>query len=185
MTILNTIRQRRSHKRFTTRPVTEEDIRTLLEGAVLAPNHKLTQPWGFAVLGRLSRRRYGEIKAALKTRGETDAESAAKREKFAAEIAAVPVVIVVTQTVDADPLRAEEDYAATFMAIQNMLLLATSMGLGSKVHTGSIMDAPELRELIGAAHDERIVAIVHAGEPAEELPPKPRISAAEKTRWLS
>ena len=185
MSLFNTIRERRSHKRFTTRAVAPEEIKTMLEGAVLAPNHKLTQPWNFAVLGPRARRRYAEIKAQNKIKDETNSDFAiAKREKIAEEIAAIPAVIVVSQNWDRDPARAEEDYAAVFMAIENMLLLATSMGLGSKVHTGSILEEPQLRELIGAAKDERVVAILHLGEPAEELPPKPRISAEEKTKWL-
>ena len=185
MSILNAIRQRRSHKHFTARPVFEDEIRTMLEGAIAAPNHKLTQPWGFAVLGHRSRRKYAEIKAALKVKNEANAEFAlAKREKLVAEIAAIPAVIVVTQKLDADPHRREEDYAAVFMAIQNMLLLATSMGLGTKVQTGSVMDDSQMRELVGATPEDRIVAIIHIGEPLEELPPKARISAADKTRWL-
>ena len=185
MSILNAIRQRRSHKLFTKRPVFDDEIRTMLEGAVAAPNHKLTQPWGFVVLGPRSRRKYAEIKAALKVKNEANAEFAlAKREKIAAETAAIPAVIVVTQKQDPDPHRREEDYAAVYMAIQNMLLLATSMGLGTKVQTGSVMDDAQMRELIGAAPEERIVGIIHVGEPMEELPPKARASAADKTRWL-
>jgi nitroreductase len=185
MSILSAIRQRRSHKMFTTRPVADDEIKTMLEGAIAAPNHKLTQPWGFIVLGRLSRRKYAEIKASLRVQNEMNAEfAAAKREKIAAETAAVPAVIVVTQKLDPDPMRREEDYAAVYMAIQNMLLLATSMGLGSKVHTGAVMDNEQMRAVVGAAADERIVGIIHVGEPAEELPPKARIPAADKTRWL-
>lgn len=174
--ILNLIRSRRSQKSFTNRQVAEEEIKTLLEGAVLAPNHKMTEPWGFAVLGRLSKRKYGDIRAANKAEG--------LREQFAAETAAIPAVIVVTQKLSTDPVRIKEDYAAIYMGIQNMLLLATSLGLGSKVHTGGIMDESPMRELVGAAEDERIVAILHFGEPAEEMKAKPRKPIAEKTKWL-
>ena len=185
MSVMNAIRERRSHKRFKDKPLAQAEIRALIDAAVLAPNHKMTQPWGFVVLGRLARRRYGELKAAAKVRGEMDpAIAAEKKEKIAAELAAVPGVIVVTQKVDADPARAEEDYAAVWMGIENMLLLATSMQLGSKVHTGSITDELGMRHLIDAAEDERIVAIVHIGEPAEDPPAKQRIPANDKTRWL-
>ena len=184
-TVLQVIRDRRSQKTFTNRPVGEDDIRTMIDAAVLAPNHKLTQPWGFAVLGYRARRRYGEIKADLKVSKETDPASAAdKRAKMIAEIAAVPAVIVVTQTLEGDPHRKREDYAAVFMAIENMLLVAVSMGLATKVHTGDILNAPPMRELIGAEEKEQIVAIVHLGEPAEEMKPKNRIPADEKTRWI-
>ena len=174
--ILSVIRNRRSQKSFTNRAVADEEIKTMLEGAILAPNHKMTEPWGFIVLGRLSKRRYAEIKAASKAEG--------LREKVAAETAAIPAVIVVTQKLSTDPVRIKEDYAAVYMAIQNMLLLATSMGLGSKVHTGSLMDELPMRELVGAGEDERIVAIVHFGEPAEEMKAKPRTPITEKTKWL-
>lgn len=184
-TVLQTIRDRRSQKTFTNRPVGEDDIRTILDAAVLAPNHKMTQPWGFAVLGRLARKRYGEIKAGLRASEESDpAKAAEKAQKVTAELAALPAVIVVTQKLEGDAHRKREDYAAMFMAIQNMLLVATSMGLGSKVHTGDIMNAPAMRELVQAQEGEQIVAIVHLGEPAEQMKAKPRIPAAEKTRWI-
>ena len=183
--VIQVIRDRRSQKTFTKRPVNENDIRTLIEAAVLAPNHKMTQPWGFIVLGPRARRRYGEIKAALRVREETDpAIAEEKRIKITEEIAAVPAVIVVTQHLEGEPNRRREDYAAIFMAIENMLLAATSMGLGSKVHTGDIMNAPPMRELIQADESNQIVAIVHFGEAAEEMKPKVRVPASEKTKWL-
>jgi len=186
MSVIQAIRNRRSQKRFTDRPVPDSDIRALIEAAVLAPNHKMTQPWGFVVLGPRARRRYAEIKAADRIKSEVDAKVAAeKRDKMIAEISAVPAVVIVTQKLDSNPARAEEDYAAIFMGVQNMLLLATSMGLGSKVHTGALMIDPALRELVEVREDERIVAIIHIGEPAEEMPPKNRIPASEKTRWLA
>ncbi|MGQ0813857.1 MAG: nitroreductase family protein [Gemmatimonadota bacterium] len=184
-TVLQVIRDRRSQKSFTDRPVSEDDIRTMLDAAVLAPNHKLTQPWGFAVLGKLARKRYGEIRAQLRVSQEADAAVAEdKRAKIAAETAAVPAVIVVTQRLDGDAHRKREDYAAVFMAVQNILLVATSMGLGSKVHTGDILNAPPMRELVKAEENEQIVALIHLGEPAEEMKPKARVPAADKTRWL-
>ena len=185
MSVIQAIRNRRSQKRFTDRPIADSDLRALIEAAILAPNHKMTQPWGFVVLGPRARHRYGEIKAADRVKDEADRKIAEeKREKIIAEISAVPGVVIVTQKLDSNPARAEEDYAAIFMGIENMLLLATSMGLGSKVHTGPIMMDPALRELTGSADDERVVAIVHFGEPAEEMPPKHRVPAADKTKWL-
>lgn len=183
--VLQVIRDRRSQKSYTDRPVSEEDIRTMLEAAILAPNHKMTQPWRFAVLGRLGRKTYGDVRAELRTRDIADAEVAQqKREAIANETAAIPGVIVVSQKLEGDPHRKREDYAAVFMAIQNILLVATSMGLGSKVHTGDILTAPGMQELVQAEDGEQIVAIIHVGEPAEEMKPKARIAASELTRWI-
>jgi nitroreductase len=182
---MQVIRDRRSQKTFTDRPVSDEDIRAMLEAAVLAPNHKMTQPWAFAILGRLAKRSYGEIRAVLKLREDIDAAGAQdKRAKIVAETAAIPGVIVVMQKLEGDAHRKREDYAAVFMAIQNILLVATSMGLGSKVHTGDILNAPPMRELVRAEENEQIVAVIHVGEPAEEMKPKTRVPAANKTRWI-
>lgn len=183
--VLQSIRDRRSHKTFKDRPVSEQDVRAMLDAAVLAPNHKMTQPWGFIVLGRLARKRYGEIKAELRVTAEMEPAAAAeKRQKIAAEIAAVPLVIVVTQKLEGDAHRKREDYAAVFMAIENILLVATSMGLGSKLLTGDILNAQAMKELVQAEENEQIVGIIHLGEPAEEPKAKPRIPASDKTRWL-
>lgn len=181
--VLQSIRDRRSHKTFTTRPVTEDDIRTILDAAVLAPNHKMTQPWSFAVLGRLARKRYAEIKAE-RVIADDPVVAEEKRAKVIADTSAVPGVIVVLQKLEGDAHRKREDYAAVFMAIENMLLVATSMGLGTKVHTGDILTAPAMRELVQAEEPEQLVAIIHIGEPAEKPKPKPRIPAADKTRWI-
>lgn len=182
--VLDVIRDRRSQKTFTTRPVSDDDIRTLLDAAVLAPNHKLTQPWAFAVLGPQARRAYGEIKAQRVLEGTDPALAAEKRAKILADTAGLPAVIFVMQRVDADAHRAKEDYAAIFMGIENVLLAATSLGLGSKVHTGDIMAAPAMRELVKAEANEEIVAMLHIGEAAEEMKPKARIPAEERTRWV-
>lgn len=181
--VLQSIRDRRSHKTFTARPVSDDDIRTMLDAAVLAPNHKMTQPWTFAVLGRLARKRYAEIKAERVT-SDDPAVAEAKRAKVIEDTSAVPAVIVVLQKLEGDAHRKREDYAAVFMAIENMLLVATSMGLGTKVHTGDILNAAPMRELVQADEAEQLVAIIHLGEPAEALKPKPRIPAADRTRWI-
>lgn len=111
-------------------------------------------------------------------------EGKAKAEQMIADLLAVPTVLGVTQKLAADPVRREEDYAAVFMAIQNLLLAGTALGLGTKVNTGRILDDPMFRTALGLTDAERLVAMVHIGEPLEELLAKKRVAAADKTRWL-
>ena len=70
------------------------------------------------------------------------------------------------------------------MAIENLLLAATAMGLGTKMHSGDILEDGWLRDALQVNDRERIVAFIDVGEPAEEMPQKKRIPASEKTRWL-
>src|SRR5260370_32200064 len=75
MRIADAIRERRSIKRFTDRPVTKEEIEALLDAATHAPNHRLTQPWRFYVLGPEARQAYGFAVGERKARKLEDTEA--------------------------------------------------------------------------------------------------------------
>ena len=185
MPFSDTISQRRTIKRFTDRPVSREEIEAVLAAAVLAPNHRLTQPWRFYVLGPEARHGYGLALGARKVRTVTDPEIAsARREAVAAEHRALPCMIAVAVTNHDDPEIREEDYAATMMAVQNLALAAVSLGLGTHIKTGGVMGDPAARAAVGVLEGERIVAVVNVGEPAEVPPPKPRPDAKEHTVWV-
>ncbi|HET9984128.1 MAG TPA: nitroreductase [Longimicrobiales bacterium] len=185
MDVLEAIQSRRSVKRFTERPVAREEIDRILEAGVLAPNHRMTQPWRFFVLGPRARRAYGEVLAERKARKVEDPAAAeAVRRKVVEEHAALPAMVGVAVKLDANPEVREEDYAAAFMAIQNMALTALELGLGTHLKTGAVMEDPRARDALGVLDDERLVAILNIGEPAETAATKPRTPAAELTRWL-
>jgi nitroreductase len=185
MNVTDAIQQRRSIKRFTDRPVTRDEIERLLAAATLAPNHKLTQPWRFHVLGPEARHAYG---AAL---GERKAKKAATpdagrllRDAAAAEHRALPAMIVVAVVRNENPELAEEDYAAAMMGVENLALTAVSMGLGTHIKTGAVMADPAARAAAGVGDDERIVAVINVGKPDEVPPPKQRNPVERCTSWL-
>ncbi len=185
MDVLEAIRTRRSIKQFTHRPVTREEIERLLEVAAQAPNHRMTQPWRFYVLGPEARRAYGEALGARKAKRVEDPEVArAVAEKVAEGEAGLPAMIAVAVTLDGNPEIREEDYAAAMMGVQNLLLAARAAGLGTHVRTGAVMDDPRARAAVGVPEGERIVAMIQLGEPAATPEAKPRRSAADVTTWV-
>ncbi len=185
MNVSEAIRARRSIKRFTDRPVTREQVERLLDAAVQAPNHRLTQPWRFLVLGPEGRRAYGAVLGRRKgAKVEDPAVAGTIARKIEEEYAVLPALIGVAMTLDEKPSDREEDYAATFMAVQNLCLEAPELGLGTHVKTGAILEDPRVREALQLTAGERLVAIVQAGYPAEQPVPRPRTGAAELTRWL-
>src|SRR5690349_7534220 len=96
MKVLDAIQNRRSIKRFTDRPVSRDEIETVLAAAVLAPNHRLTFPWRFYVLGPEARHAYGLALGDRKARKLTDPDAvAALRATIAAEQRALPCMIAV------------------------------------------------------------------------------------------
>lgn len=185
MNLSDAIHNRRSIKRFTGRAVTRQEIERLVDAATCAPNHHLTQPWRFYVLGPLARHAYGLALGARKARKLEDAEKASHvRETVAAEHEALPCMIAVAVVTSEVAETAEENYAAAMMAIENIAIVAVEMGLGTHLKTGAVMTDPAARAAVGLPENERIVAIVNVGEPAEMPAPKPRTPAAALTTWV-
>jgi nitroreductase len=185
MDLLDAIRTRRSVTQFTARPVSRAEIERLLETAVQGPNHRMTQPWRFYVLGPKARRAYGEAVGARKARRVEDPQAArALAEKVAAAEAALPAMIAVSMTLNENPETREEDYAATMMGVENLMLAAQAIGLGTHLKTGAVMADPRARAAVGVPEGERLVAMIQLGEPAAAPEARPRRPAAEVTTWV-
>ena len=187
MDALDAIQRRTSVRRFRPDPVPRETIARLLDSAVRAPNHKLTEPWRFAVLTGTARDRLADLRAAHRLKrydDPTSEEARAAAEKVRRETAETPAFIVVQCAVDQDEQRREEDYAAAMMATENLVIAASSLGLGTYIKTGGIMRDPGLTAMVGLEEGFRVVAVVSLGYPAGEEAPRRRRPAAELTRWV-
>ena len=184
MNVRDAIAARRSIKKFTARDVTREQMEALLAAAVAAPNHRLTQPWRFYVLGPEAREAYGRVLGERKARKiEDPAAAQAMRTAVAAEHRALPAMLVVAVLNNESPEIREEDYAAAMMAIQNLSLAAHEIGLGTHIKTGAVMSDPAARATVGVPDNERIIAVVNIGEPAEIPAAKKREPATAFTIW--
>ena len=158
MEVGDAIRSRRTHKQYGAEPVPVETVRALADLARSAPNHKLTNPWRFRLLGP-------------ETRAQIDA---VVPEKEVAKLRRAPTLVLVTAAVSDDPLLAEEDVLATGAAVYAMLLAATDRGLASYWRTPGCFREDAVRELLGLRPNERVVALVHLGPPASDPPAKAR-----------
>jgi nitroreductase len=93
-------------------------------------------------------------------------------------------MLAVAMTLDDNPEIREEDYAATFMAVQNLCLAAHTGGLGTHIRSGAVMDDPAARAAVGVPEGQRIVATISIGEPVKVPDAKPRRAASEVTTWV-
>jgi len=185
MNILDSINARRSIKTFTDRPVSREEITKLLDAVCQAPNHRMTEPWRFYVLGPEARRAYGEALGHRKAKRVDDADAAkAVVEKVGRTHESLPAMVAVAVTLHENPEIREEDFAAAYMGMQNLSLVAHAMGLGTHIKTGAIMDDPAARAAVGLPEGERIVATINIGQ-ADAVPDgKARRPATEFTTWV-
>src|SRR3954449_2419108 len=151
-------RTRRTHKAFAPEPVDRELLGELFELARWRPNHNLTNPWRFRVLGP-------ESLAALKD--AAGAEGAAKLDR-------APTLVLVTVRQTGDPVQDEEDLCATAVATYIVLLAAHGRGLAGYWRTPGVLRTPEGRAALGVEDDEHVVALVPLGPPRQEREPPER-----------
>lgn len=185
MQVYDAIRQRRTIKQYTARPIPRELIERLLDAAVWAPNHHLTEPWRFAVLtgaakDHLAILRRQQVREAMAD--PTTPGAVMKLEETYRKMAGAAALVVVTARHDPDPHVDEENRLATAAATQNLLLTATEEGLASFWSSGVAPYQPA-RAFLGVPDDEVIVAVVHLGY-TEHAHPGRRRAARELTRWL-
>jgi len=185
--ILDVIRTRRSVGQFRSDPVPREVIDELLEAAVWVPNHRLTEPWSFFVLGPESRRRFAEIRRDARRDALPDPhapEAQPALQKLYDTTVNTPVIVVFTAGGHSDPEVKEENEWATFGAAYAFMLGAWARGIGTYFRTGrGVLGSPELHALLTLPPERRIIGVVYAGYP-ETVPQKKRTPASEKTVWL-
>jgi nitroreductase len=162
------IRTRRTHKQYGPDPVDGTILRELLELARYAPNHHLTQPWRFRVLGP-------EIRAQLDD---------AVGEKDAAKLRRAPTLVLATAVLSGDPLTDQEDLHATACAVYAVLLGATARGLASYWRTPRVLGEPAVREVLNLDASERVVSLIHLGPAASEPPEKERAPLDSVVQYL-
>jgi nitroreductase len=187
MDALDAIHRRTSVRRFRPDPVPRETIAQVLDCAVRAPNHKLTEPWRFAVLTGAARGRLAGLRARHRLKRYADPtsdEARAGAEKVRRETEETPAFVVVMCAVNPDEITREEDYAAAMMATANLMIAAESLGLGTYMKTGGIMRDPDVGSLVGLEPGYRIVAVLSLGYPAAHEEPRRRRPAADLTRWV-
>jgi nitroreductase len=169
MEVEDAIRSRRTHKAFAPDPVPRELLDELLDLARWAPNHHLTNPWRFRVLGAQSL-------AALKV--AAGPENAAKLDR-------APTLIAATSAHHDDPVQDEEDLCATACATYAVLLAAHGRGLAGYWRTPGVLRTEEGMRALGIGRDERFVALIHLGWPRQEKEPPERAPHESVVTYLT
>jgi nitroreductase len=150
--ILDLIFSRRTVHLYTPERVSKEIIEKAVRAGIHAPNHKLTWPWKFYLLGTKARAKMAELNPKFASGGE---------------------MMLVGIKKSADPAQEKEDYASLAAALQNMALYLWSEGYGTKWSTGKATRADEAYQVIGQTRDQfEICGIFWIGK-AAIMPSKP------------
>jgi nitroreductase len=150
MDVNTAIRTRRTHKAFDSEPVDRATLCELFELARWAPNHRLTNPWRFRVLGAQSR-------AELAREAELAAPGSAQK------LDRAPTLVVASAVLGGDAGEQREDLLAAAIAAYLVLLAAHARGLAGYWRTLPLLETPSVRDALAIAPDEQTIGLLHLG----------------------
>ena len=188
MDVIRAIETRQSIGRVKPDPVPKELIERILESAVHAPNHRLTEPWRFHVFtgkgrGELARARAEIARLQAEAEGESEELAAGRISRERKKAFRAPVVIAVICEAGRDEVETLENYAACACAVQNMQLTAHSLGLAAMWRTGPVAYHEHMRRFFGLREGDKVVAHLYVGYPDMGERPRRRKPAEELTVW--
>lgn len=208
MDLIDGIMTLRAIRRYTAEPVTDDEVLTCLRAARQAPSGGNIQPWQFlvvrdaatrAALGEIYRRAYDRYEPAMLAatppfRDDAEAErhrrTVASARHLAEHFAEVPVAVLflmpnISMTLrDAEgPLDVGSPYASVYPAVQNFMLAARALGIGTTLTTVIRIYQDEVRQLLGIPDRYEIAALVPMGRPRGRFGVAPRKPLGAITHW--
>lgn len=153
---------------------TQEQLETLLQAAIRAPDHGLLRPWRFLVLEGEDRQRLSDIMEEQLLAQRPDA-NAMSREKARSKALRAPTIIVAGADITEDhKIPVWEQVVAVGAAVQNMMLAAHAMGMGAMWRTGDLADDNDAKARLGFAPKDQVVAFLYLGTPVGYAKPLPQ-----------
>lgn len=183
VSVYQAIHQRRMNNEFSDAVPPRAALQRMLDAAIWAPNHRLTNPWRFFVLEKDGVKRAEIAQLAydnLYQRSGNHENASGSRQR----ILDAPALIYVYSIPADTPEMTQENYAAACCAVQNLLLAAVAEGLAGDWSTGNTTKHPGLAAALGAAADWTMVGALFIGQPAR---PSASLRTARDgvTEWLA
>ena len=182
VSVYEAIHNRRMNNDFSDMVPSQAALQRMLDAAVWAPNHRLTNPWRFYVLEKQGEARARVAQLAYdnqfaRSGDHENAEGSRKR------VLDAPALIYVYSIPGDNEEMTRENYAAACCAVQNLLLAAVAEGLAGDWSTGNVTRHPQLAETLGAEPDWMMVGALFIGQPSRPSA-SVRTPADEVTAWL-
>lgn len=187
--ITSVIQDRRTifPEQFSQRKVHKEILEKILNNAIWAPNHGMTQPWRFKVftekgiekLANFQANHYKEITA-------VDKYDEGKFEKLKSRpMLAQAIIAVGMKRQESEKIPEIEEIEAVACAVQNMYLTCTAYGLGSYWGTGGVAYTDGMKKFLGLEEKDRCLGLFYIGYPSVEWPKSHRKPIEYVTEWIN
>lgn len=164
-TILEFLQQRQSHKKLLAPAPNEQELTEIFKAASRAPDHGLIRPWRFLVIQGQGLERLGNVFAEGLSRRNPDSEPM-RLDEIKHKALRAPMIIVVISTVEENvKVPAIEQQITAGCAALNILLAVDALGYGGIWRTGALAEDAYVKEQLGLAHNESLIAYLYIGTP--------------------
>jgi nitroreductase len=194
MDFFEVARTQRAMRRLKPDPIPDDDLWALLETAIMAPSGGNQQPWNFIVVRDAEKKRkigawyleawersYGPARQAMLA-DPARARTFNSADHLARHLAEAPVLVIATirkGLADAGPLLG----ASIYPAVQNLMLAARALGLGTTLTTLHKLHEADVKQLLGIPENVETMALIPIGVPLGRFGPPSRMPAEKVVYW--
>jgi nitroreductase len=201
MDFFDVVTTQRAMRRLRPDPIPDALLRRIMDAAVCAPSGGNRQGWRFLVirdpatrarLGELYREAWGELTkvpyyrdAAAAPPDSAVGKMAASAAHLAAHLGEAPVLILACLETDGVAATLSTG-ASIYPAVQNIMLAARALGIGSCITTIHRYRDPQVKELLGIPAGVETAALIPLGYPLGAFGRPPRRPVGEVAfadRW--
>ncbi|MEX2245335.1 MAG: nitroreductase family protein [Dehalococcoidia bacterium] len=195
MDFFEVIRTQRAMRRLLPDPVSDDEIWQLLDAAIRAPSGGNRQPWNFLVVRDPAlkekigvwyldawQRMYGPAANAMQA-DPAMARTFRSADHLARHLAEAPVLIIATIRKEMPVTAYPTLGASVYPAVQNLMLAARALGLGTTLTTLHKLHEGEVKELLGIPDDVETMALIPVGRPKGKFAEAARLPVEKVTYW--
>jgi nitroreductase len=190
VTIINDlIRHRRSifPRDYTGEKVDDAIVRQILENAIWAPTHKVTQPWRFMVFSGEGLKKLGEFQGECYKQVST-AKGKFEQDKYEGlmtkPMQSSHIISVGMKRDEKKSVPELEEIGAVYCAVENMYLTATAYGLGAYLSTGGITFYEEAKPFFNLGVEDKLLGFFHIGNTKYSPPDSKRKGVESVATWV-
>ncbi|MEX0312809.1 MAG: nitroreductase [Allomuricauda sp.] len=182
--IFDLIKNRRSifPAQYNNKPIEKETIKKILEAANWAPTHKKTEPWRFKVFMNGKKEALGKFLSEKYQQVDPKPKQVKIKKLQENPMRARAIIAICMQRDPNESLPEWEEVAATAMAVQNMWLSATEMGIGSYWSSPGLIKYMD--EFLDLQEGEKCLGFFYMGYYDQEPPSVERKPIEDKVAWL-
>ena len=185
--ITDVIKNRRTifPEQFSDRKVHREQLELILNNAIWAPTHGMTQPWRFTVFTDDSLTDLAENLGKIYVETvPAEQQNDAKLAKMMSRPKLASAVIAICMKRDPNRRISEMDeLLAVACAVQNMHLTCTAYGLGAFWATPGVIHKPQMNAFLELEEEDKCIGLFYIGYPASEWPKGQRKPIEYVTSW--